>query len=101
MQAYIAISAEYGRIKYQIFEQSWKIMLLAKTGEESGHVHRHALAPLIARYDTLWQEWRNLKTQSSLCATLYTDHYCRYIPDHGMVAAPDLAETIDAYRNDR
>jgi len=98
IREYIVVSATYGRIKYQIFEKSWKIMLLAKTGEQSGSMPSEKLQPLIAEYDQLWQEWQELAAQHPLCATLYHAHYCQYIPDKGMIAAPGIGETISRYR---
>lgn len=66
LQEFVQSSSTYGRIKYALFEQIWKIQLLGPTDKQ-------AVQPAIAEYDRLWTEWKNLKETSPSCATLYLE----------------------------
>jgi len=73
-QEALEVSCTYGRIKYELIEQMWIMMLQdAKDGEKNTQVLRSALK----RYDELWAEWHYLKSSSKYCATLYTDRAFR------------------------
>jgi len=73
-QEALEVSCTYGRIKYELIEQMWIMMLQnAKNGEKDTEVLRSALK----RYDELWAEWHHLKSSSKYCATLYTDRAFR------------------------
>ncbi|MNR65979.1 hypothetical protein D3C85_1892630 [compost metagenome] len=39
----------------------------------SGKIDIKILSTTLARYDQLWNEWRELKESSKECATIYTD----------------------------
>lgn len=65
---YVAVSSTYGRIKYEIMATAWKIMTAGIDGKEpDAEVMRRD----IARYDSLWEEWRQLKADHLCCPTLY------------------------------
>jgi hypothetical protein len=67
----IRVSCTYGRIKYELVEQMWVLMIEdAKTPEQQ---HKDVIRKTVARYDALWVEWKALKESSEQCATLYTD----------------------------
>jgi hypothetical protein len=67
----IGVSCTYGRIKYELVEQMWIMMIEdAKTPELQS---KSIISKSVARYDALWAEWRTLKESSKQCATLYTD----------------------------
>jgi hypothetical protein len=70
LQRKIMVSCSYGRIKYELIEQMWKIMLEKETNST---INVSLLKKYIARYDELWSEWISLKNSSQYCATLYTD----------------------------
>lgn len=65
----IQVSCTYGRIKYQLTEQMWIMMIENYRNSEN----KEALSKSIHRYDELWTEWKRLKESSRFCATLYTD----------------------------
>ena len=69
LQEAIQVSCTYGRIKYQLIEQMWILMI------ENRHANkdRDLIARAIQRYDELWSEWKRLEKSSRFCATLYTD----------------------------
>lgn len=69
----IIVSCTYGRIKYQLIKQIWRMMIdyamicKGKTIPESDVKHS------IDTYNNIWNEWRNLYKQNDNCATIYTD----------------------------
>jgi hypothetical protein len=68
-QQAIEVSCTYGRIKYELIEQMWILMI-----ENAGQTpNPQVIIQTIARYDALWQEWKTLKAGNPWCATLYTD----------------------------
>ncbi|MDD4191360.1 MAG: hypothetical protein PHI28_08515 [Mangrovibacterium sp.] len=69
----ISVSCTYGRIKYELIEQMWVLMIENSKAEKYGKLNTELVVNSIKRYDELWIEWRNLKQSSQECATLYTD----------------------------
>ena len=72
-QEAIRVSCTYGRIKYELIEQMWILMIEDANATISGKWNTDIVNSAIRRYDELWKEWRNLKQSSKECATLYTD----------------------------
>jgi hypothetical protein len=72
-QDFAETSATYGRIKYALFEQIWKITVLGTTGAPGGRYDLGQLSAAISEYDRLWAEWRSLKDRHPGCPTLYRD----------------------------
>jgi len=67
----IRVSCSYGRIKYELVEQMWLLMIEdAKAPEQQ---NKEIIRKSVERYDALWVEWKALKESSTQCATLYTD----------------------------
>ncbi len=69
----IRVSCSYGRIKYQLIEQMWIIMIEDGRYRLEMPADKQKIANAITRYDRLWEEWKKLKNSSKWCATLYTD----------------------------
>lgn len=69
----IRISSTYGRIKYQIIEKLWGMMIEDEYIRQGKVVDRKKLADVLAEYDGLWKEWRELEKNSPYCATIYTE----------------------------
>ena len=90
LQAFIQQSAHYGRMKYSIFYEAWRIMLLGYCGEQSGSIDKERIAAAIENYDQLWKEWKNHAEQNPEYPTLYSD---RWLGDR-----PGVGESIDHYR---
>ena len=90
MQEFLETSAAYGRIKYSIVEQAWRVLLAARAGEQSGQYDRAAIRSAIKRYDELWVEWQALAARHPSCATLHKDI--------GFDNKPGLGAAIDRYR---
>jgi hypothetical protein len=72
-QEAIRVSCTYGRIKYELIEQIWILMIEDANATFSGELNINAVNTALGRYDELWKEWRTLKQSSKECATLYTD----------------------------
>lgn len=69
----IQVSCTYGRIKYQLIEQMWKIMIAEECYQQHLDIADYEIKKAILRYDNLWKEWEELKLSSHWCATIYTD----------------------------
>ena len=72
LESVVRVSCTYGRIKYQLIEQMWKLMIAYETGKDSQYDFP-AIAADVQRYEKLWEEWKRLSRASSWCATLYTE----------------------------
>jgi len=68
----LRVSCTYGRIKYQLTEQMWYLMIQNELKNQSKSFDKEGVKASIARYDVLWTEWREL-AKSPWCATLYKD----------------------------
>lgn len=68
---YLIVSSSYGRIKYDIIQQAWIIMLKGMEGEQSGEYEKNTILEAKAKYNQLWIEFKLLKTNNPQCATLY------------------------------
>ena len=73
LQEAIKVSCTYGRIKYQLIEQMWKIMIAEGNYKQNIPFNTQEVNEIIDKYDSLWKEWKLLKESSPWCATLYTD----------------------------
>lgn len=79
-QEFLRVSCTYGRIKYQIFEQVWKMQLLAaEAAIYKRGINKQALKKAIQTYETSWVEWRKLKSENTSCPTLYRDDQATFI----------------------
>jgi len=68
---YLKISSTYGRIKYEIIQQAWIVMLKGMEGEKKEVFDRELIIKSKHKYDQLWEEFRALKANNPQCATLY------------------------------
>lgn len=99
MKEFLITSCTYGRIKFEIFEKGWTVMLLGTLGDKTGEYDRDRIARAIADYDRLWEQWRSLEKSSPSCATIYHNNYCRYIRGLRMeYAETGLDSAINQYR---
>lgn len=70
---FVRVSSTYGRIKYELIEQMWRLMIADAEARQNGTLNRALVADALQRYDALWKEWRELKANNPQCATIYTD----------------------------
>lgn len=69
---FVAVSATYGRIKYEILAVAWEVMMHRRLALAQGvEPDSELLARARGRYDALWEEWSRLKEQHACCPTLY------------------------------
>jgi hypothetical protein len=71
---YLMVSCTYGRIKYEIFYNSWKVLLLGMQYEQFGVLDINEMQKALDKYDDLWIEWEKLKLKHPQCATIYLPH---------------------------
>jgi rhamnogalacturonyl hydrolase YesR len=99
MKEHCVTSCTYGRIKYDIVAKGWTVMLLGMVGDKAGRYDEPRITRAIESYDRLWEEWKQLEASSPSCATIYRNHYCRYVSQKGMFPASGMNESVDKYRN--
>jgi hypothetical protein len=87
---FVKTSATYGRIKYAIVEQAWRILFAGKAGDATGRYDRETLRDAIGKYDALWAEWRALERDRPSCATIHRDV--------GFEGRPGLGAAVNRYR---
>jgi hypothetical protein len=85
--AYLRGSARYGRYKYHIIHQGWEVMLRGYQTEQSGQPLPASVGIAAARYDSLWQAYRELPTDFPQSATLYRPYAFKYV-------RPDYEDTV-------
>ncbi|MCP4376789.1 MAG: hypothetical protein GY794_11515 [bacterium] len=95
---FVVTSCTYGRIKYEIIANGWTVMLLGMVGDKTGQYDKPRIAAAIKTYDKLWDEWKKLEKSSPSCATIYKNHYCRYVSQKGMFPAPGMNDSVNKYR---
>ena len=91
-QDYLRVSCTYGRIKYDIIQQAWIVMLKGLEGDRSGTYDNEVILTAIKKYDKLWNEFKALKRENEQCASLYlpygfNNHYDELHSDEGMEKA--------------
>ena len=99
-QNYLEVSTSYGRIKYEIIEKAFVVMLLGYQGDMNGNYDKERIGKAIECYDALWVEWEQLKNNSPSCATIYyPDAFS--IDEKGVSGdkTNGLGNSIDKYRN--
>jgi hypothetical protein len=71
---YLRVSCEYGRIKYEIIEQAWIVMLKGLKGDKTGEYDVDAILKAYKNYKKLWADFKALKENNEQCATLYVPY---------------------------
>lgn len=72
---FMRVSVTYGRIKYQVIEQLWRIQLmLAEETINKKPLDLNAATAAVDAYEKAFEEWRQLKRDNPCCPTLYVDH---------------------------
>ena len=75
------MSTTYGRIKYEIVQQIWKMQLLAAESDiNKTPLDAEAMRTSIATYEKLWEDWKKLKADHACCPTLYRDDVAQHCP---------------------
>ncbi len=86
---YLKVSCSYGRIKYEIIQQAWIVMLKGLQAEKTGENENEIIQSAFDKYNSLWKEFENLKLNNEQCASLYlpygfNNHYQELHSDEGM-----------------
>ncbi|PTX99204.1 hypothetical protein DB345_02185 [Spartobacteria bacterium LR76] len=87
---FATVSCDYGRILYTIIRTGFDLAAIRQ-----GYGNTVAIPALIAEYDALWREWRELQESQPLCPTLYKDHGFMALPECG-----GIGQFVDSFRQD-
>jgi hypothetical protein len=90
MRQFVTTSAAYGRLKYELIQQAWIILLCGQRADRNLPFDRAALAAALIRYDQLWKEWFGLRAWNPACSTIYKDV--------GFLGRPGLGAAVAKYR---
>lgn len=72
---FMRVSTTYGRIKYEVIEQLWRIqIMLAEERLHGAPLDETAAKAAVGAYERSFEAWRKLKRDHPSCATLYVDH---------------------------
>jgi hypothetical protein len=93
-QEFLEVSATYGRIKFALIEQIWKMQILAAEEERDGKLDAARMQAAINEYERLWKEWRQLRQDHPSCPTLYKEE-----KSGAWGAPPGMDETLREYRS--
>jgi len=79
-QKFLEVSCTYGRIKYSVMGELWKMQLLAAQAKvDQKPMDLEKLRAAIAAYDRSFDEWRALRAANpESCATLYHDEVTKF-----------------------
>jgi len=100
LNEFLRSSIQYGRIKYEIYEKGWIVMLLGHIGDTTGKYDKEQIGQAIARYDKLWEEWRQLEKNSPSCATIYEPNGFAITGHLDIYGNPEtgIGASVDKYR---
>ena len=101
LNEFIRVSCDYGRLKYGILAAGWKLMLLKRDTELSGTIHdRSEITRMLDEYDRMWNAWRKLSEDHTVCPTLYSADIDFYGNQIGLNRTADsLREIINTISN--
>lgn len=97
--AYLQTSATYGRIKHELIANIFTICLYGKKSETES-LNKAVMREAIARYDQLWEEWKQLKATHPDCATLYEPNAFKLTDMTGVSgdSKNGIGATVEKYR---
>jgi hypothetical protein len=59
--ALVRTSTAYGRIRYALVGQAWRIQFIGRDADVSGNLDEKALKNATHPYNVLWNHWRELE----------------------------------------
>jgi hypothetical protein len=71
--AFVRTSTTYGRIKYAIVEQAWRIQFIGRDADASMKFEEKSLENALQQYDMLWNEWQELEKSRPECSSIHKD----------------------------
>lgn len=91
---FVKVSAEYGRLLFELVHQGWRVLIAGQRGDDSGNHDCVKLADAVSCYERCWDEFRALGADP-LCSTLYRGEYFS-LP--GMPAVPGMDHSVTHYK---
>jgi hypothetical protein len=88
---FIQVSSTYGRLKFEVIQHGWAVMLLGLSGDKTGQYDTSAIKEHLTAYDQAWIEWKKLVNDNPDCGTIYTDK--AFMGDK-----PGMGESVNKYR---
>lgn len=91
-QRFVYISSVYGRLKFQLFDAAWKVMLNAYAEEKQGKVDLVKLRAHLKYFDDTLTQWQKFVTDNPESASVYLTTYYEDEQEVG------IATTLAHYR---
>lgn len=92
---YVKVSAEYGRLLFDVVHQGWRVLVVGHRGDASRSDDRAELSDAIANYERCWREYRALEG-NPLCPSLYRGEYFS-LP--GSPVSPGMDDSVEHYKS--
>ena len=92
---FVKVSAEYGRLLFEVVHQGWRVLIAGQRGDVSGNYDRLELSDAVFYYEKYWREFRALGSHP-LCSSLYLGEYFS-LP--GMPVACGLDHSVAHYKS--
>ena len=77
-QTFLQVSTTYGRIKYELAEQIWRIQIILAEYEAGKEIDAVYAQNCMDAYKQKWVEWVRLKKENPSCPTLYIDDWSEH-----------------------
>ncbi|MBN1187935.1 MAG: hypothetical protein JXB49_37015 [Bacteroidales bacterium] len=77
-QKFLQVSTTYGRIKYELIEQIWRVQIILAENEAGKNIDKDYAQKCIDTYMQKWKEWEQLKKDYPSCPTLYIDNWSEH-----------------------
>lgn len=98
-ESFIRYSARYGLLLHGIMEQGWNVMLRGYLYERTGQLDRAAFRLALEKYDRLWTEYKNLKSDYGDDSSLYVDRYPgKWVWNRDQERIMGMGVSVDKYR---
>jgi hypothetical protein len=92
LQKFVRVSSVYGRLKFQLFDAAWEVMLNGYAGEKEGNIDLIKLKKNIRYYDRTLLKWQKFVNSHPESASIYLTTYMDKNEDVG------IGKTVDYYR---
>ncbi|MFI3292444.1 MAG: hypothetical protein SNG27_05285 [Rikenellaceae bacterium] len=99
-EEYVRVSAEYGRIKFDIIRQIFIICIKRQEYDILNKIDIKELSDALDKYDALWVEWQELEDNNPMCANIYEPNGFSLSLENGAAGNPEkgIRVTIDEIR---
>ncbi len=93
-EEYVRVSAEYGRIKFDIIRQIFILSLTRHEYDYTNNLDIKLLRESLEKYDELWIEWQELEKNNPTCANIYEANGFKLTLEDGAIGDPKRGVSV-------